>query len=88
MTLGFQQPWFLSAPIITQDMNIITDNNCNGKTNPDMALGGNSAIGITMAPVAMQVTQISMAPLAVWPSDTNIVLDGCSDSRLWHSPWW
>lgn len=88
MTLGFQQAWFLSPPVVKQDMNIITDTNCNGKTNPDMTLRSNSGMNITMAPVALKVTQISMAPLAAWPSDTNIVIGGCSDSRLWHSPPW
>ena len=53
-------------------MDIITDPNCSRTMDPDMA---SRSLGpdITMDPVAAQGTQISVALMATWPSDTNMV---------------
>lgn len=47
-------------------MDIITDPSCSRTMGPD----------ITMAPVAADTMQISMAPAAEWFSDTNMALGG------------
>lgn len=62
--------------MVTQATEINTDPSCSRAVDPDMALGGSLDIDVTMAAVAIQVTQIGMVLGAAWPSDTNTVSGG------------
>ena len=54
-------------------MDINTDPNHSRITDPDTVLGSTWVPGVTMGLVAAQAIQISVALVATWPSDTNMV---------------
>lgn len=58
------------------DMDINIDPSFSRTTNADMALGSSLGLDISIALEAAQATQISMAPVAAWPSDTNMAPGG------------
>ena len=62
----------------------ITDPSYSRTTDSDMALGSSLGPDLTVALVAAQVTQISMALMAARLSDTNMVSCGCPDSKHTH----
>ena len=57
-------------------MDINTDPSYSRPMDPDMALGRSLNLDIIMALVAAQATQISMALVAAWPLDNNMVSGG------------
>lgn len=63
---------------------IVTDPSYSRTIDSDMALSSSLVPDLTVAPVAAQVTQISMALMAARLSDTNMVSSGCPDSRHPH----
>lgn len=60
MALRFQHARFLWFPVVTRALDINTDSSCSETTDLDMAFGSSLGLDITMAPVAAQVTQITM----------------------------
>lgn len=58
-------------------MDINTDPSCNRIMDPDMAVRSSLGSDVTMALVAAQVTQISMALMATRLSGTNMVSGIC-----------
>lgn len=62
--------------MVTWAMEINTDPSCNRNTDPDMALGIITGTNITMNPVAVLATQISVSSAAAFHSDTSIVSGG------------
>ncbi|KAL6067553.1 hypothetical protein STEG23_026338 [Scotinomys teguina] len=55
-------------------MDVITDPSYSRNMDPDMALGSNLGLDITMAPAAAR------------PSDTNMVSSSCPDSGISTAP--
>lgn len=55
--------------MVSQAMDFHTDSACCRARDPDMTLGCSLGLDVTMTLGAAQVTQISMAPAAGWPSE-------------------
>lgn len=60
MTLGFHPAWFLWFPLVTGAADINMDSSHSRTMDSDMVLSSISGSNVTMAPVAAQVTQLSM----------------------------
>lgn len=61
------------TPVKTWAMDINTDRNWSRTTDLDMAFNNSPSLGVTMALVAEQATQISLALVAAWHLYTNMV---------------
>lgn len=48
------------------------DPGCSGTTDSDMILGSSQIWMLPLSQVAVQVTQVSTAPVTVWSSDINM----------------
>ena len=88
LVLGFHHTWFLLFPVGTWAIDINTDPKCSRTVDPDIALISSLGLDDTMAWVAAQVTQVSVALAEACPLDFNKA-SGCSaDPRLPCSLWW
>lgn len=66
---------FSPNPTFTCNFGGKTDPNCGGTMDPVMNLGSSLVLMSALPQVAVQATQISMAPGHVSPLDTNLALD-------------
>lgn len=67
-------------------LDINRDPSCGRTTDPDMVFSSSPGLDATMAQMSSQVTQISMAPMALWLLDTNMTTGSGLDHRPLHSP--
>ncbi|ERE65680.1 reticulocalbin-1-like protein [Cricetulus griseus] len=65
-----------TAFLVTQATDINTDPSCRRTMDPDIALSSSLGPDITLAPVVIEITQISMVQAVAKPSDTDTVFGG------------